>query len=151
VLPAIRHAIECCEADGPAVSVLVFLQTTVPFRTGAEIAAAVALYREGRHQSVISVCPLERKPHNIFVKQKGASLRRLLDHPALMFANRQDMGHLCRLGNGVYVTGRDDVMAGDGLTPEPIGYVESDRVRSLDIDDDLDLMLARGIAAERGF
>src|SRR5690606_1464848 len=102
------------------------------------------------HRSVITVCPLERKPHNIFLKREGATLERLIRDPALVFANRQDMTALCRLGNGVYVTAHDDVMAGDTLTPEPIGYVESDRVRSLDIDDEIDLALARLLADEHG-
>lgn len=150
MLPVVRHAIECLERDGATVDTLVFLQTTVPFRTGAEIAQCVALFREGRHRSVITVCPLERKPHNIFLKREGARLERLIRDPALVFANRQDMTALCRLGNGVYVTGRDDVMAGDTLAPEPIGYVESDRLRSLDIDDEIDLALARLLADTRG-
>lgn len=150
VLPAIQHAIAQCEAQGEPVRTLIFLQATVPFRSGKEIARALALFVEGRHRSVISVCPLERKPHNIFEKREGQTLTRLLKDSQYSFSNRQEMGDLCRLGNGVYVVSRDDVMEGGSLTPEPMGFVESDRIRSLDIDDELDLALARLIADERG-
>jgi CMP-N-acetylneuraminic acid synthetase len=150
VLPAIRHAVTQCEERGAIFDTLIFLQATVPFRTGEEIAQALELFVEGRHRSVISVCPLERKPHNMFVKREGRTLERLIRIPAHTYDNRQEMVDLCRLGNGVYVVSRDDVMNGEMLTPEPTGYVESDRVRSLDIDDEFDLALARLIADERG-
>lgn len=149
-LPVIQHALTQCELAGAALKTLIYLQATVPFRTGREIAQAFALFVEGRHRSVISVCPLERKPQNIFTKCDGQTLTRLIEKSEYTFDNRQEMANLCRLGNGVYVVSRDDVMHGRGLTPEPLGFVESDRIRSLDVDDELDLALARLLADERG-
>lgn len=144
-LPVLRHAIETVEACGLSVSVLVLVEPTSPFRDAGHVAAALSRYREGDCASVASVTALERKPENIFVKER--TLRRYIEQPAQTFRRRQDMAHLCRLNSAVYVTSRDAILAGQ-LLPPPIGWVEMDALSSLNIDTPVDLAIAQFLAGK---
>ena len=99
-------------------------------------------------RSVISVCPLERKPENIFSKDDGQMLERYIEKPLETFNCRQDMDSLCRLSSGIYVVGRDDFMSEGRLVIDPVGYVEMSGLESVNIDEEIDLLLAE-IVAER--
>lgn len=147
--PVIEHGIKAFEDWlGARVKTLVFTDPTVPFRNARHVADAVARYDRGDCRSVISVCPLERKPENIFVKNTDETLRRYIVAPREEFHRRQDMASLCRLGSGIYVVGRDDFMAERRLVIDPVGYTEMSRLESVNIDEEIDLLLAE-IVAER--
>ena len=147
VIPVIRHAIEEFEAHAAVTfTTVVLTEPTVPFRTGRHIAEAVSRYEEGDCHSVISVCPLERKPHNIFVKRDDGLLERYVRDPVEDFARRQDMARTCRLSSNVYVFGRDDFLRTGELLLEPIAYTEVTALEAINIDEELDLMLARVVA-----
>lgn len=93
--PAIAHAIDNFEsAAGLTVQTLVLIEPTSPFRNAGHVRAALERFQAGNCRSVISVCPLERKPENIFAKS-GAILERYIRN-ATPHVRRQDMGHLCR-------------------------------------------------------
>lgn len=128
------------------VTTLVFLEATVPFRRPAHIAEAVARMDRGDVRSVVSVCPLERKPENILAKQPDGTVERYIREPREIFARRQDMEHLCRVSSGVYVVGRDDWFATRRLIVEPAGFVEMTAEESINIDSELDMMLAELVA-----
>lgn len=152
IMPVIEHAIGEFEAfAGETVNVLVFTEPTVPFRTARHVAEAVERYRAGGCRSVISVCPLERKPHNIFVKTASRTLAPFIEKPKVNFVQRQDMAHLCRLSSGVYVLGRDDFMAAKALIVEPVGYTEMTGPESVNIDEEIDVLIAEAVAARFGW
>ena len=75
IQPVIDHAIHSFgNFIGRAVTTIAFTEPTVPFRNAGHIASAIERFRGGDVGSVISVCPLERKPHNIFLKTANAWL-----------------------------------------------------------------------------
>ena len=145
--PVIVHAIAAFEAQSrTTISTLVFLEPTLPFRTAANIRAAIERFRQGNCRSVIAICPLERKPQNIFVKRDGQLIERYIREPRETFVRRQDMSRLCRLSSSVYVVGRDNFLDRRELVLDPIGYVEMTNVESINIDSEIDLMLAEIVA-----
>lgn len=149
--PTIRHAITAYEKyAGIKVDTLVLTEPTVPFRTAAHVERAVSRYGLGDCRSVISVCPLERKPENIFVKGPNGHLTRYIREPREVFSNRQDMGALCRLSSGLYVVGRDSYLSMDRLVIEPVGFIEMTALDSVNIDEELDLQLAELVAERYG-
>lgn len=149
--PVIAHAISAFEDHaGIAIETLVFTEPTVPFRNSRNVSEAVARYRRGDCRSVISVCPLERKPQNIFAKTGAGRLARYIREPDESFANRQDMAHLCRLSSGVYVVGRDDFLANGTLVVEPTGFTEMTTLESINIDEEIDLFLAELVSERYG-
>lgn len=151
MVPVVEHGIRAFEAHaGLGVETLVFTEPTVPFRSAAHVRAAVERFRRGDCRSVISVCPLERKPEFIFQKVAGERLERFIKEPQARFARRQDMAHLCRLSSGVYAVGRDDFLAHKALIVEPVGYIEMTAIESINIDEEIDLLLAETVADRYG-
>jgi CMP-N-acetylneuraminic acid synthetase len=149
--PVIAHAIETYEElIGRQVETLVFLEATVPFRRPEHISAAVTRYREGDVNSVVTVCPLERKPENILEKLADRTVERYIRDPQNVFARRQDMEHICRISSGAYVVGRNTWFVDQQLVVAPVGFVEMDAHESVNIDSEIDLMLAELIAARYG-
>ena len=70
--PAIEHAIDNFERfTGLVVQTLVLVEPTSPFRSAEHVRAALEQFSTGSCRSVITVCPLERKPENIFAKSGG--------------------------------------------------------------------------------
>jgi len=133
------------------VKTVVLLEPTSPFRRGSHVKEALSRYLQGGVKSVVSVCPLERKPENIFMKGSPTEpLERYIKDPRHLFTRRQEMSHLCRLNSAVYVGGRDEFLVKRTLIMEPVGYVEMSAQDSLNIDNELDLMLAELIAHEHG-
>jgi len=145
----VAHAIEQFEdLSRETVHTVVLLEPTSPFRNGENIRQALLKFAEGSCQSVVSVCPLERKPENMFIK--GPTLEPYIKQPRERFARRQDMHHLCRLNSAIYVFGRDAFMRARRFLLEPVGYVEMSPLESINIDDELDLQYAELVAKEYG-
>jgi CMP-N-acetylneuraminic acid synthetase len=147
--PVIAHAIENFERfSGAAVQTLVLIEPTSPFRNASHVKAALERFQAGDCRSVISVCPLERKPENIFAKSDGIVERYIRD--AVPYVRRQDMGHLCRLNSAVYVLGRDTFKETGRLIVEPVRFVEMSAMESINIDEELDLVVAEVVASRFG-
>lgn len=148
--PTVVHAMESFERHaGISIDTLVLLEPTSPFRTAEHVRRALARFRAGGCRSVTSVCPLERKPENIFVKTAGL-LERFVKEPSAVFARRQDMGGLCRLNSAIYVVSRRDFEDTRKFVVEPIGFVEMTGMESINIDEELDLLLAEVVANRFG-
>lgn len=130
---AIRHTVLELIKQGQAVDSLILLEPTSPFRTAEHVRAAVVRFRQGDVRSVITVCPLERKPENIFRKHDD-HLSRYIQVPAAHFERRQDMDMLCRLNSAVYVVSGADFLASGAFVIEPAGYVEMTELASVNID-----------------
>ena len=147
--PAIAHAIDNFERTaGLAVQTLVLIEPTSPFRNAGHVRAALVRFQAGDCRSVISVCPLERKPENIFAKSDRILERYVRN--ATPHVRRQDMGHLCRLNSAVYVIGRDTFKNAGRLVVEPVGFVEMTGMESINIDEELDLIVSEVVASRFG-
>lgn len=148
--PVIMHALESFEHHaGVVVDTLVLLEPTSPFRATEHVRRAIERFRVGDCRSVISVCPLERKPENIFVKADGL-LEKFVKGPQVAFTRRQEMEQLCRLNSAIYVIGRRDFIEAGRLVVEPMGFVEMNGMESINIDEELDLLLAEVVADRFG-
>jgi len=150
ISPAILHALEAFEQYADVVvDTLVLLEPTSPFRTAEHVHQAIERFRVGDCRSVISVCPLERKPENIFIRTDG-QLERFVKEPRAVFTRRQEMEKLCRLNSAIYVVGRNDFIETHRLIIEPIGFIEMSGKESVNIDEELDLLLAEVVAGRYG-
>lgn len=148
--PAVVQALAAFEHwAGIGIDTLVLLEPTSPFRTAKHVEEALAKFRCGGFRSVVSVCPLERKPENIF-RKGGDLLDRFIKEPRIDFTRRQAMSSLCRLNSAIYVTGKQDFVDSGSLLSEPMGFVEMTGVESINIDEELDLMVANAAASRFG-
>lgn len=150
-IDALIDAIKAWEKmNAKNTDIVALLEPTSPFRTGLHVKSALQKFKTGKFKSVISVCPLERKPENIF-KKKSNNLEKYIISPDEKFARRQDMNHLCRLNSAIYVAYRDDILIKKKLLIDPIGYIEMSEVESINIDTMLDVKVARILAEEKNF
>ena len=148
----VAHAVAELERVGSGrPSTIVLLEPTSPFRNASHVRAAVRRHCEGPYATVVSVCPVERKPENIFIKQASSgALERYIKDPDHQFTTRQAMADLCRLNSAIYVCDGDAFMRKLTLLVPPLGYVEMSHLESINIDEPLDVALAELVAARHG-
>ena len=143
VSDTVRHCIQEYQNTRDAtIGTVVLLEPTSPFRTAAHVGRALERYRAGNCQSVVSVCPLERKPENIRVKSRGEFLIPYIQEPRAEHVCRQDMGHLCRINSAVYVFDCMRFFETGNLVPPEVGFIEMTPEESINIDTECDLLVA---------
>lgn len=115
------------------------LQPTSPLRIPRDILEALELLRTNSDlDSVVSVTPLEHK----FFPEKIMQLEGNRVVGGLSFNNRQDLEGKYFYRNGmIYLSRRENLK--HGLIVGNVGYVITDRSRSIDIDNELDYEIAR--------
>ncbi len=148
MLPVVRHALESRErATGRRFRYGVVLQPTVPLRTGEDIDASLALLAESGADSVVGV-------YRVF-DHHPARMYRVVDGRLVAYASepagqlRHDLPAVYHRNGAIYAFRRDLVDEGETLIgPHARPYVMS-RERSINIDDELDLLLADLVVAGR--
>ena len=120
------------------------IEPTSPFREEKHVKNVIEKIKTNKFKSIISVCNLERKPENIFLK--NIFLERYIKIPKQTFEQRQSMDHLCRLNSAIYATNRDRLIKDKKLLIDPIGFTEMSQIESINIDSELDLKLANFIS-----
>ena len=144
----VKHAIISIEKIlNVEFDLIALLEPTSPFRTKEHVSEAVEKMKTRQYGSVVSVCQLERKPQNIFVKDKFLS--RYIQDPVDHYERRQDMNRLCRINSAIYVVDRCQFLKQESFIIEPIGWVEMNSEDSINIDSQQDLDLAEIIAKKR--
>ena len=147
----IEHAVLEFESSlNCEVTIIILLEPTVPFRTVKHIDKGIQRYFQGDCNSVVTVCPLERKPQNILTKTELNVVERYVKEPNHLFSCRQEMQKLCRITGGAYIVGRNEFFKHKSLIVPPVGYIETSNYESINIDEELDLLLAEVIAKKFG-
>ncbi len=156
---AARHAAQVCEADTQSTfDAVVILYGNVPLRPPTLIDAAVHKLRDTGADSVQSVCPVG-KHHPYWMKRVGddrdSASRGTPDDALLMYEDnavyrRQDLPPVYMLDGGVIAVTRDSLFT--TAEGEPHAFLGGDRRavvtqpgEVVDVDNELDLMLARVI------
>jgi CMP-N,N'-diacetyllegionaminic acid synthase len=151
VAPAIgviRHALEALGLgvvdSSPSVT---YLQPTSPFRTAAHLREAVALFEDQRPDTLVSV---QRVPHNMVPGAQmvpvGEGHPLWLESPAGQVLRRQEKAvTYARNGPAILIASARDVVERGRLYGERVLGYEMDRLSSLDIDEPLDLEMARAL------
>jgi CMP-N-acetylneuraminic acid synthetase len=149
MLAVIAHLLDHLEAEGAAAEAIVLLQPTSPFRTARHIDEAVALFRERRADSVVSIVavPHQFTPTSLMRMTEGRLTPYLPEGPQPTL--RQHKERLwARNGPAVLVLRPALIRAGRLYSDNTYGY-EMDRLASLDIDGPDDLAVAELLMAAR--
>lgn len=143
VIDAVRHALdEVGRQDGFSADAVALLQPTSPMRTGADIDAAIALFRGHDATPVCSVYRCEDNHPARMYRVEDGHLRPLF--PELAAVRRQDLPPIFHRNGAIYVFGPREVASGRIIVDDMIPYVmpfES----SVNIDTELDLLLMKAI------
>lgn len=140
----VRHVIE--SAPGRYRHV-VLLQPTSPLRRAAHIDACVEPVVSGAARSAMTITPVDHHPGKAV--QLAGHLVEPFTSDADMEAQRQSMREVYRQTGAVYVVGVGDFLEYDRFYLRPCHGVVVPREDSIDIDTEIDLMLAELILQRR--
>ena len=144
-----RHAVEWYENDtGKTVNIVVTIQPTTPFIRAADIDACVeALAADPSCDSAMTVGPVHERPEWMFRRDANGNLASYIGREiAGKDGISQTLEALYHPNGGVYATRRDLLFGKDRIIgTRPFGHVMS-RLRSVDIDDPVDMIIAEGVA-----
>lgn len=149
-LPVLQHAVEFVEKqDQTAIDWVLLLQPTTPFRSIEDINATLALAKQGDCDSIISVVKVFAE-HPIFIKRIENNRLVPFNLVEKEGTRRQDCDPPAYIRNGaVYLTRRDSIMIGNSIWGNVIRPYVMPPERSVNIDSELDLVLADAIMRER--
>jgi CMP-N,N'-diacetyllegionaminic acid synthase len=150
-VPVIQHAVRFMERErGRAYDAVMMLQPTTPFRTAADIDAAVDLLVETGADSVISVVSVEGHHPARMKYLDGAG--RLVDPPfAEAYENqpRQELPAMVIRNGAIYLTRRDVLVEQGSFKGADSRALVMPRERSVNIDTEQDFAYAEWLY-ERG-
>lgn len=144
----ILHAVEWLERhEHYRPDLVVSLQPTSPFRTSADIDAAIALLESRGADSVVAATPADHHPYWMKrVTADGWAEEFLPGTPVP--ARRQDLPAAYALNGALYLARREVLLARRGwYTDRTVLYIMPPE-RSIDVDTPWDLRLARLVAAD---
>lgn len=143
----VRHALETLEARGELPEAFVLLQPTSPLRTAAHVAACVELLGSSGAASVLTVCESEHSPYKDFRLEDGR-LVPLFD-AARLDAPRQSLPKTYRQNGAAYALRSRAFLETGRFFLEPSAACVMRADESIDIDVELDLLLAEQILSRR--
>jgi len=145
IVPAYQHAVAAAE-EAAVFDLVVLVQPTVPGVKAGDIDAAIEKIISTGARSCISICEIVDRPEFMYRVSKEGMLAPYTDTPA---GRTQDMEPLYRVNGAVYVTERGTLMdKGKIIDPESCASVLMPRERSVDIDTELDFIVAEASLRE---
>ncbi len=133
----------------PGINRMIILQPTSPLRTAQDIDNAVSLLDTRRAKAVISVCESETPVAWMnSLPEDGCMDNFLLDH--IKNKRSQDLPTTYLLNGSIYVINSQTVESEKSLIPRSGAYAyKMDRKDSVDIDDELDFIIAETLLKNR--
>ncbi|WP_428026084.1 cytidylyltransferase domain-containing protein [Arcobacter sp.] len=138
---ALKHTIENIEK----YDYIVLLQPTSPLRDENHITAAIELLEEKTADAVISVCEMDHSPLWSNILPKDGNMSGFL-RDEILNKRSQDLDKYHRLNGAIYICKTDRLLEEKSfILKENIFSYIMDRESSIDIDEEIDFMLAQCI------
>ena len=139
----ILHALGFLEAQNEPIESFCLLQPTSPLRTSADIDGAFKMFKENNADSLLSITPYDHPVQwAVEVRDDGGLCPREVGVPG----RRQDMSEYCRPNGAMYMFRTDFFKKSEVYFGEnTYGYVMPPE-RSVDIDTQLDFVVAETVA-----
>jgi CMP-N-acetylneuraminic acid synthetase len=139
-IDVVFHILDFLEKEGYKPDVVVLLQPTSPLRNAEDIDNAVKLFLSNNCDSVVSVCEVEHSPFWSFKIENGY-LKPIFEENYIKM-RRQDLPNVYVPNGALYVSTPATLRKYKSFyCPKTIPYVMP-LERSIDIDNEIDLMLA---------
>ncbi len=137
----IRDVLEKYRKVGEEFEVFGIMQPTSPLRTALDIQKSFQLFREKNADSIISVCPMEHSP--LWSNQLGEadSMYQFLNVQTNQ--NRQQFGQYYRINGAIYLMRISKYSSHTALYGEKSYAYRMPKERSIDIDAEMDLEIAK--------
>lgn len=138
------HAVDwLAREDGIDIETLVLLQPTQPFRTAADIDAAIARFEASGGTTLFSVEPVTQHPCECVQVEHGR-VRWAIDFPANA-TGRQQLPPYYFINGAIYITTVTFLRERGAFQDEHTACYVMSRSRGLDINDQYDFHVAQGL------
>jgi len=141
-IEAWKHAINFYLEKKITFSHFVSLPTTSPLRRVSDIKECINLFDKKKFDIVVTMRPSERSPYFNMVKKDEKGLLSIFSDKQVI-GRRQDAKKVYDLTTVAYVSSPNYIMSVDNIFEGNVGGVEIPKERAIDIDDQLDLEIAR--------
>jgi CMP-N-acetylneuraminic acid synthetase len=143
-IDVISHALERLDAAGTLFNTVVLLQPTSPFRTGAQIDEAVALFEKTGADTVTSVRVAHEHPYYCWTQKEGEDTLSPFFSLSEQALPRQELPPAFVENGAIYVVKRSVLANGTLYGSRVVPYLMDDR-SSLDIDTEEDFHFAESL------
>jgi len=133
---------------GEIFDTVCLLQPTSPLRLPSDIVDAYRLFEEKDADNVIGICEADHSPLWMNVIPEDLSMDTFVSEKAIN-ANRQQLETYYRINGAMYIRRVSLVLRGDSVYRNSIAYVMP-RERSVDIDMDIDFVIAEALMNAKG-
>ena len=127
---------------------IVLLQPTTPFRKASDIANAINQYKKNNYESVMAVTEPLNHPSDCYYFSQSISEAIL---PRNQGAGRQSFKRVCFDTGAFYITSGARLKAGKNFISNKTFQYYCDEMAAVDIDNDIDLRIARSYLETYGW
>ncbi|XQY91546.1 cytidylyltransferase domain-containing protein [Metabacillus sp. HB246100] len=146
-IDVLRHAIEFLEDNMTDIKHVVLLQPTSPLRSVEDLNHALEKYtKKSDGVALISVCEAQSHPYLL----KTIDCDMLIDFvdKQQTVTRRQDLPIVYEINGGIYVCPKENILKGYIYTDPATPFIMN-KENSVDIDDEVDFLLAEAILKKR--
>ncbi|MDF2183722.1 acylneuraminate cytidylyltransferase family protein [Grimontia hollisae] len=145
----IRHVLDFYKMQGEDFDFVLVLQPTSPVRNADDIRRAIALLKINEADAVVSVCPCEHSPLWANTLPENCSMEDFIRHEVSQLRS-QDLPNYYRINGAIYLTRVSRFYQENSLflSSNIFAYV-MDNERSIDIDHELDFLIAETVLKYR--
>lgn len=140
MVPSIQHVVNTVEQDSDTVDIIVLMQPTAPARISEDVDGAINKLMDTGADSVLSVYKVEDQHPSRMYRIRDDRLIRLLDEPGSML--RQELEPVYHRNGAIYACTRATLMEKGTFVGSDVRPYVMPRERSINIDDEWDLMIA---------
>jgi len=142
----ILHALEWYKSEFSHFPiVVVLLQPTTPFRTAQDIDNAIRNFEQTEKESLVSVCQVSQHPSDCIILLEDKSIKKVPLHINKKKNGRQSYQKVYFIDGGVYISTIKRFLKENTMFDNNSEIFEVSKSHGLDIDDFLDLELARAM------
>jgi CMP-N,N'-diacetyllegionaminic acid synthase len=146
VIDVLRDLISRLRAEGELLDILLLLEPTCPFRSVDDVLGCAELVASGRCDSAATFTDAELNPHRAW-KIDGHTPEVFIPG-AVPWLPRQQLPAAYQLNGAVYAVRTDGLLASpQSMLFGRAGALKMPRVRSIDINDPIDLIVAQSVLA----
>lgn len=143
------HTLNELEKMGNKYDYFIILQPTSPLRQSEDIIAAVELLFKKEADSIVSVCESEHSPLYMNTLDESLSLNGFIDKA--IKTRRQELPKYFRLNGAIYLCDVDYYLKDGDLYGENCYAYIMDKRSSIDIDDNVDFIVAEILIFKKNF
>ena len=141
-----RHALESIKKKGDNFpDILIVIPATAPLRTVDDLKNCLIEYQKGNADIIITVTDSHRNPYFNMVKVDEEGVASLVISSEKNIIRRQDTPNIYDMTTVAYVSSPDFILNNHSIWDGTVDGVLIPKERAIDIDDSLDLLVAKNL------